>query len=267
MSKKKKKPNMGVYAIINKANGKMYIGSSVHLKNRIYNHKYNLRTNTHPNRYLQNAYNKHGKDNFNIKILEYVDTREAVFPREQYYLDKYKTYEHDLGYNISPVAIGGGGKREGQLLQELRLRHLQRMGKKSGKYKIKAPNSGRYYSLSYPDRGNKFDKKMDSVNILLQLYSDYCNDNWEDHEVKRFLDDIAYYLCDNNKVAEYQNLGFLSRQSEQEIACGSDDYINFADLDYDTRILFDLDEPELNEHGEELTMREVIRYKSGVVEF
>lgn len=264
MNKKKKKPNMGIYAIINSNTGKMYIGSSINIKNRLYDHKHNLELCVHPNRYLQNTYNKHGEHSFYTEILEYVDDREILLEREQYYLDKYRVYENDYGYNISPIASGGGGKRKGSVLKGIRIAHLKRMGKNSGKYKIKSPNSDRFYSLSQP-KPNEFDRKMTSVNILLDKYSDYCTSNWEDLEVKRFLDDIAYYLCDNNKVTEYQKYGFLSSQTDQEITSGSDDYINFADLDYDTRILLGLDKPELNEYGEELVMREVIKYKQGAV--
>ena len=49
----------GIYKITNKINNKKYIGQSIHVKERIAEHKNQLKNNTHHNQYLQNAYNKY----------------------------------------------------------------------------------------------------------------------------------------------------------------------------------------------------------------
>jgi group I intron endonuclease len=53
-----------IYNIVNRLNGKFYIGSTENLRRRISRHLLLLRKGTHHSRYLQNAWNKYGEDNF-----------------------------------------------------------------------------------------------------------------------------------------------------------------------------------------------------------
>ena len=76
----------GIYKIENKVNGKFYIGSAVHFSNRKSDHFRRLRLNTHKNIYLQNSYNKYGKDNFIMVLIEKCEKEELPI-REQYYID------------------------------------------------------------------------------------------------------------------------------------------------------------------------------------
>ena len=88
--------NIGIYKIINIKNSKIYVGSSINLKSRKWQHFWNLESNKHDNIKLQNSYNKHGKDNFEWEIIEYVEFNEDkevlkknLLEREQYWIDKY----------------------------------------------------------------------------------------------------------------------------------------------------------------------------------
>jgi len=74
----------GVYKIVNKVNGNMYVGSSVNVYNRRYTHATKLNRKTHSNKHLQSAYHKYGKDNFVFEVLEYTDDITSV---EQHYID------------------------------------------------------------------------------------------------------------------------------------------------------------------------------------
>lgn len=67
------KGKCGVYIIFNTLNGKRYIGSSKDLYNRLYDHFYNLKLQTHHNRHLQAAYNKYGESNFLYCVLEFCE--------------------------------------------------------------------------------------------------------------------------------------------------------------------------------------------------
>jgi group I intron endonuclease len=89
--------NMGIYKITNIINDKVYIGSSVDVKNRIRHHKFHLSKNTHNSPKLQNAYNKYGSESFIYEIIEIVETKELLLEREQFYIDSYVSYK--LGYN------------------------------------------------------------------------------------------------------------------------------------------------------------------------
>jgi len=90
----------GVYKIVNTINRKMYIGSSIHINDRWKEHKRYLKNNKHHSNHLQKSWNKYGKDNFKFEIIERCEENETLI-KEQYYLDLYKTYNRNKGYNIS----------------------------------------------------------------------------------------------------------------------------------------------------------------------
>lgn len=90
-----------VYKIINLQNNKIYIGSSLNVNQRLNAHKRNLRDNKHINKILQEEYNSFGVQNFVYGIIEYVEyDKELLLDREQYWLDYYKSYDNNYGYNI-----------------------------------------------------------------------------------------------------------------------------------------------------------------------
>lgn len=101
----------GVYCILNNVNKKIYIGSSIHIKRRISEHKRALLNNRHENSHLQRAWNKYGENNFEFEVLEKYDGNNINELRllEQYWMDWYKSYERSRGYNISKYAEGSGG--------------------------------------------------------------------------------------------------------------------------------------------------------------
>jgi group I intron endonuclease len=90
---------IGVYAIINKRNGKMYIGSSKNVKNRIIQHCTsfkNLKCSTIIKNEIQNG------DTFSVKILEklpYGINQFEQFSRESYYINLFNTLNN--GYNLA----------------------------------------------------------------------------------------------------------------------------------------------------------------------
>lgn len=91
--------NSGIYKIICKPTGKIYIGSSVNIQHRWSVHRATLRGDYHHNNYLQHAWNKYGEDSFGFEVIELCD-REQLPIREQYHLDTNKPYVPD-GFNIS----------------------------------------------------------------------------------------------------------------------------------------------------------------------
>lgn len=94
-----------IYTILNKINGKQYIGSATSFYRRRHQHLRNLRSGNHHSIYLQNAWNKYGEENFKFIILEKVNNKNDLILREQYYFDNIKPE-----YNICKVA----GSRLGQ---------------------------------------------------------------------------------------------------------------------------------------------------------
>ena len=76
----------GIYQIRNLVNGKVYVGSAVNLQHRRREHRSDLRNGTHHSIKLQRAYNKYGESSFAFEILEYVEDRNQLIEREQYYI-------------------------------------------------------------------------------------------------------------------------------------------------------------------------------------
>lgn len=93
----------GIYKIRNILNNKIYIGSSYNIFARWNQHKQGLNKNKHNNKHLQNAWNKYGVENFEFSIIEECEEINTL-EREQFYLDKYKTFDKEYGYNISKSA-------------------------------------------------------------------------------------------------------------------------------------------------------------------
>lgn len=109
----------GIYRILNLSNGKWYVGSAGNIKVRWADHKKALR-NGCDSRYLQNAFNKYGAENFVLEILEEVKGKRGdAYDREQEYLNRW--FSTRQLYNASPLAIGGIGPPLGhKVTQETR---------------------------------------------------------------------------------------------------------------------------------------------------
>ncbi len=92
----------GIYKI--SFRDKCYIGSTVDLYMRLAQHISHLKSNVHHSKYMQRCYNKYGKHEFKIEILEYCDRNiELLRSKELYYINMYNssfnsttpiTYEH-----------------------------------------------------------------------------------------------------------------------------------------------------------------------------
>lgn len=97
---------IGIYAIRNKIDNKVYIGKSKNIEQRFWSHRNNLsktdRNKKHTNRYLWNAVQKYGLDNFEFVILEEIQIldEEYLAELELFYIDFYQSTESVFGYNL-----------------------------------------------------------------------------------------------------------------------------------------------------------------------
>ncbi len=107
----KNKENIGIYTITFKESIKIYVGSTVNSFNKRRNqHLYCLRLNNHPNKHLQNAFNKYGESSFNFEILE-VCPEEYIVSQEQFWINMLNSANPKIGYNLMPNAVGKSGFR------------------------------------------------------------------------------------------------------------------------------------------------------------
>lgn len=95
----------GIYKIKNLLNNKIYIGQSIDINKRLWEHKRKVIKNNckYP---LYKSIRKYGTENFEFIIIELVTDYLKLDEREQYWMDYYKSYNKEYGYNLSPTSGG-----------------------------------------------------------------------------------------------------------------------------------------------------------------
>lgn len=91
---------IGIYIIHCHLSMKVYVGSSINITNRQWDHKTRLKAKKHPNNHLQSAYNLYGGTAFSYSILEEC-TKEQLVERESYWIRFYDSVNPDKGYNVT----------------------------------------------------------------------------------------------------------------------------------------------------------------------
>lgn len=87
-----------IYSILNKSNGKIYIGLTNDAKRRFKEHRVELRGNKHHNSHLQNAWNKYGEDAFEFNILENCPS-DKLSDNEKWWISYFDSTNQSKGYN------------------------------------------------------------------------------------------------------------------------------------------------------------------------
>lgn len=101
----------GIYKIVNKVNGKIYVGQSIDIKRRWRSHKFASKTgNTH----LYRSFRKYGLDNFEFIIIALIP-KYALNQYEISYINYYSATDQSKGYNLTC-----GGEYPKVLLKEHR---------------------------------------------------------------------------------------------------------------------------------------------------
>lgn len=184
----------GIYKIINKVNGKYYVGSSKDIEHRWQEHKNELNKNKHYNDYLQSAWNKYGERSFEFTIVEFTENRDLLTV-EQKYLTELKTQQNKC-YNLNFDAYGGdiseyskqkiresnlgrkasvevkkklseshkGIRLSEQTKEKLRIFNKGKILTEEHKRKIGKANSGKKYSLEIKKRMSEIRKGIYSGN-------------------------------------------------------------------------------------------------------
>ena len=90
----------GIYSILNKTNGKIYVGQSSNIEDRWHYHRKKLRKSFHYNTHLQNAWNKYGEDSFEFDILEKC-SYESLNDNERWWIEYFESNNKLKGYNLT----------------------------------------------------------------------------------------------------------------------------------------------------------------------
>lgn len=101
----------GVYAITNRSNGRVYVGSSLDIARRAVLHRCLLNAGTHYNLHLQRAWSKYGAQSFEFSVVEFVPDDDSLSRREQFHIDRLQSVHSACGYNAVPFASAGRQKK------------------------------------------------------------------------------------------------------------------------------------------------------------
>src|SRR5258706_9893255 len=91
----------GIYIILHKKSGKIYLGQAQNVRIRWNQHRSALKRGNHDNRYLQRAWDKYGAEAFQFKILERCAV-DQLDSRENHFLEIFMP--KGICYNIAPNA-------------------------------------------------------------------------------------------------------------------------------------------------------------------
>ncbi|MGB3205193.1 MAG: GIY-YIG nuclease family protein [Crinalium sp.] len=92
----------GIYAIRCLSTNKVYVGSSIDIANRWCTHLCDLKQSRHHNCYLQRAFDKYGKSNFQLEVLELLlPIEEVLRDAELKWINKLNAFNPESGFNLS----------------------------------------------------------------------------------------------------------------------------------------------------------------------
>jgi group I intron endonuclease len=203
-----KKMASGIYIIKNTTNDKLYVGSSKDIKNRWQQHRRQLKNEEHYNSYLQNAWDKCGEDKFVFEVLEECEA-EALILREQYYLDYYRSYERDVGYNVAIRADRSVFSEEAK--EKMRLASTGRIQSPEERKKRSNSMKGKYTG----EKSNSVKLSWEQVKEIRREYSEtYITQDELAEKYKRPRTTIQSIV--NNKSWKCEEWGRVLRQVKRE---------------------------------------------------
>jgi len=138
----------GIYCIRNKMNGNIYIGGSINMQRRWYEHRSQLRRNKHPNPHLQNSWNKRGEDAYEFIPLM-ICPNEWITKIEQLMLDELVPH-YNVGNNAKAPRRGIRlTKKQRQILSEAHMGISNGPHGEDHKRKIGDSNRGKVRSREF----------------------------------------------------------------------------------------------------------------------
>lgn len=125
----------GIYRIVNLATNDCYVGQSTNIYKRLAEHFRLLKYKKHPNKYLQNAYNKYGVHNFKGEVEIECGSHEEMDMLENMFIQGEATFPSPTTYNIADFAKAP--MRGNQHSEEVRERI--RLGRRASTFDYSSP--------------------------------------------------------------------------------------------------------------------------------
>lgn len=128
----------GVYLLRNLLSGKVYIGSSVEMYDRVIDHIWELTRQTHHNAHLRAAWLKYGPLSFEVEILEQCDAddRPGLRAAEERWIAVYRAADRRYGYNLYATTVTPTDRVSDETRARMSTAAAQRMQDPSRRYQI-----------------------------------------------------------------------------------------------------------------------------------
>lgn len=186
---------IGIYKFQNKINNKVYIGQSVNIKQRKYQHfssAYNEKANDYNSQFHQ-ALRKYGVENFSFEILEEFSSeeysKEKLNEKEIYWISYYDSFKN--GYNATP----GGNQKDNELsMGENNGRALLSRG--DVEYIRECYNAHIPFRQVYSEYKDKISKRG--------LQKVWNFENWKDIHPEYYNEENRYWHSHNAKANPYE---------------------------------------------------------------
>ena len=146
----------GIYKLTCIINGKIYIGKSYNIRQRLYRHRLDGRKLKSDN-YFYRAVAKHGWDNFVIEVMETFDNFDKnkdspmLLEKEASYIRAFKSNDENIGYNVCEYSTDRTGMKNSiETRKKISIANLGR--KLSDETKAKISNARKGMKLSEETR-------------------------------------------------------------------------------------------------------------------
>ena len=200
-----KENKSGIYCIKNKIDGKMYVGKGKDVLKR-------MKQKHVGSRYLSNAIEKYGVENFEFSILENCDI-DKLNDREKFYIKELETIAPN-GYNLTEGGDGVSNPSE-ESIERMRVSHL---GKKLSKESIEK-RSEKIRGTKYSENRKKNISKSHVGKKSIDSSSKYMGVT----KVK-YLDKYEYWMVRINiGLKKRKTIGYF--EDEEDAAMAYDRYV------------------------------------------
>ena len=156
-----------IYMWINTINNKKYVGQTINFYNRMIQYKKGKY-----NQYMKNAIMKYGIDAFEIKIIEKDIDSKFLNEREQYWIDYYKSYKREFGYNICQYASSTLGYKHTEESKQLMSDIATKRFKENPMQKPYGERNG-MYNKKHTDKWKK-------------EHSDFLKEKWKNQDYRDY---------------------------------------------------------------------------------
>ena len=210
----------GIYKIVNLINNKVYIGSSKDYKQRLRQHRNQLKSKVHCNNHLQSSYNKNGVSNFKFELIELCNKNELI-DKEKYYINLFDCLNPLKGYNKATIIENTSGYKWSEE-SKIKLSNSKKgikMHSNTLKALIKA-NKNRIYNKGYKQSKEQIENSRIGRMIPILQYSldgvfikewRSANDAYKDLNFKT---DSVIRTCVRGERNAYMNFQWLPKKDK-----------------------------------------------------